>query len=1070
MAQNLDRQTRLNCLDEINEYFDTIEAFFLALVARTTADATESESIEAEQIDATLRAAHTVKGISAMIDAQALGKSAHRLEDYLKILKARQQSIQLDSDLQTWLLQALDGMRQISARYREDQPVDESWLESHIEPAFTQLHNRLGDLQAQDEALLLAQEENNDVAAVMFESEVDGLLHRLEKVLADPALPCLREEVDIIAQEFISVGQMLHLEAFVELCEAIRQQLTVASEDEVEAIAHQAVKDWRQTQALVMMGRTENLPQHFDVGIEVNTVAETPIPIDLSEQDLLDLQAGFSSFEGMDESIIDNRDEMNEAVPSASMVPIKHAADADTAVDLEEVIELKPNSTVSEDTFPPSQTETAESMVKVPVRLLTHLNDLFGELIIQRKTLNSRLGQLNELVGRVEQQTGTLERIKSELQTFSNRTVIQTAIPQQLFSRNNSQLPSSQSYSSQSYSSQPYGSQSQRNPSNGLAQVFDTLEMDRYSDVHLLSQEQGETVVQLREVTADMQLSLRDIKQASNELERTAQELQINVTRATMRPLSDIVKQFPRLVRDLSLQYGKQVDFQVHGSSTLVDRYILETLRDPLMHLVRNAFDHGIETPEARQALGKPAQGKIDIWATHRSNQTVIVVEDDGAGIDLDSVQARAIQMGIDPELLEEVSPEELIGLIFEPGFSTASEISDLSGRGIGMDVVRTNLSKVRGEIKVNTQPEEGTTFTINVPFTLSTIRAMLVEASGVRMAFPTDGIQEVVRLKLHQVHHSPGQQILSWEGLAVPLIRLDQWLTFNCPRRVTYRDSRPLINEPIALIVRQADGLKGIYVDKFWGEQEIVIRQVEDVIELPSGFIGCTILDDGHAVPLADTLKLLDWISDQSFPPREISRPSLLSQEIRAGLMKEGGAQADGAQEGTSQAGLSQDGLSQEREFRAEANRSLTANGSNGSAIASPSPSEPMSILVVDDSINVRRFLAHTLEQAGYRIEQAKDGREAVDKLVNGLLVQAVLCDIEMPRLDGYGFLAEIKTQPQYKHLPVVMLTSRSGDKHRTLAMNLGAADYFTKPYQDHQLLKALDQLIHQSQSPTTN
>ncbi|MEO0456608.1 MAG: hybrid sensor histidine kinase/response regulator [Cyanobacteria bacterium P01_A01_bin.114] len=1106
MAQDLERQAQLSCLDEIAEYFDTIESVLLELT---------EVGLASQQIDATLRAAHTIKGLGAMIGCQPLGSLAHRLEDYLKILKARQHTIDIDSELQTWLLLVSDRMRQIADLYRQDWLVDDAWMASQVDPVLAQLHARLGELQESDEAALLAQEEKTDIVAIMFESEVEGLLQRLEGVLDDPALPCLREELDMIAQEFGDLGQMLELGAFVELCGSVRNHLAVAASEGVEAIARQAVKDWRQTQALVMMGKATNLPRHFEVAtgplvldapVEADFVANgagvaeelthlTDLPeeqpaeftesaevdlqeffnsLELSEHELSELQEAIASFETVPSSMLTpGHTESSEISTPEILTPeIAESEARNPEVPTSEAFApevippltpetltpetltpetLTPETLVSEtlapqpitqatrpiEIAPPGreakpvsivtptpQADTPESMVRVPVRVLAHLNDLFGELIIQRNTLNSRIGQLNEFVNRVYRYTGTLERINGEFQTLSNRAAAREVLPELLFGTRTRLRPPVSAPASAPVSPPVIGPSALQ--SNGAARyqrMFDSMEMDRYSDLRLLSQEHGETVVRLKEATGDMKFSLQEIKQATGDLNRTAKELQVSVTRARMRPLSDVVKQFPRLVRDLSVQYGKQVDFQVHGSGTLIDRYILENLRDPLMHLLHNAFGHGIELPEDRQAVGKSPQGRIEIWATHRGNQTLISIQDDGAGINLGKVRERALKMGIDQALLDEIDEAELLGLIFEPGFSTATQVTDLSGRGVGMDVVRTNLAEVRGDIKVNTRPGEGTTFTISVPFTLSTIRALLIEVGSIRLAFPTDGIQEVVRLKSHQIHSAPGQDTLNWEGLSVPLIRLDRWLSFNCPRRVAYSSAQAVITEPIALIVRQEGELKAIYVDRFWGEREIVIRQVENVIGLPPGFIGSTILEDGQALPLADALKLLDWITLRSAG----DLPSLSSS----------------------------------------VNEAAPSSPDNGASILSPAPigqSEPLSVLVVDDSINARRFLAKTLEKGGYRVEQAKDGQEAVEKLLQGLPVQAVLCDIEMPRLDGYDFLAEIKPNPKFKALPVIMLTSRSGDKHRQLALRLGASAYFTKPYQDHELLDALEQLVHSS------
>lgn len=673
--------------------------------------------------------------------------------------------------------------------------------------------------------------------------------------------------------------------------------------------------------------------------------------------------------------------------------------------------------------------ELPENTVRVPIKLLNQINDLFGELIIQRNTMNSRLDQMDDLMKLLNKRMGSLDGSNAQLQTFCDRLSVEASAPganhrtiPKTVPKTAEQLlqPTVQIGTVQTGTAQTGSSESTLlAPFASTASAFDSLELDRYSDLHLLSQDQRETLVQLREVTSDVKLNMREIKQASSNLNRTAKTLQTKVTRARMRPLSDIVERFPRTVRELSLQYGKTVDLKILGGTTLIDRFVAVQLRDPLMHLLRNAFDHGIETAEVRQAQGKPPQGTIEIRASHRGNQTLISISDDGAGIDLNKIRDRAHQMGLTRELLDTMSQSELLGMIFEPGFSTAEQVTSLSGRGIGMDVVRNNLELIRSEIKVDTQAGSGTTFTIGVPFTLSIVRVLVVEIGGMRLAFPTDGVEEMIRFSTVQVFDSPDQQVINWEGLTVPLIYLEKWLEFRGPLRSPTPEASPIINEPSILIVSQDERLSGLHIDRFWGEREVVIRQVENVISLPPGFTGCTILEDGHVVPLADANQLLAWIEQDR--QDEDSQPRGWQQLLQSSI----------APEPPQQLALPQ--------------------------------AQQHTILVVDDSINMRQLLRTTLEQAGYRVEQGKDGQDAVDQLLGGLSVNAIVCDIEMPRLDGYGVLAEIKADAKLKNLPIIMLTSRGSEKHRQLAMRLGAAAYITKPYQDHELLLMVEQVLQQ-------
>ncbi|WP_309742674.1 hybrid sensor histidine kinase/response regulator, partial [Chamaesiphon sp. OTE_20_metabat_361] len=513
-------------------------------------------------------------------------------------------------------------------------------------------------------------------------------------------------------------------------------------------------------------------------------------------------------------------------------------------------------------------------------------------------------------------------------------------------------------------------------------------------------------------LTTDLDLQLNDTERTNRDLNRTAKQLQTGLTQVRMRPISELFDRFPRALRNMSIEHAKPIDLQLKGGTTLIERSVLEALNDPLMHLLRNAFDHGIEPSAVRRANDKPDAGRIEISATYRGNQTVITIKDDGGGIDLDKIRAKVKKMGIDDREIANFKDSELIDLIFEPGFSTADKLTDLSGRGVGMDVVRTNIRSLRGDIFVDTKLGKGSTFTITVPFTLSVVRVLIVEVKGLWLAIPSNIVEEIILLNPEQVISTAGQKMLQWENFTVRLIEPSQYLqipNFN-PQLAT--TSIPTINCPTVLMIDQGQDLVAVEIDKFWGEQEVTIRQPQGNIKMPPGFTGCTILGDGRIVPLLDAIEFVRWID--------------------GGL-----AVANGL-------------------------RTSTLDFSTADTTATPAaPTQKSRVLVVDDSINVRRFVAMTLEKAGYLVEQAKDGQEAIEKLQGGLQAQAVVCDVEMPRMDGYGFLATVKGIANLKNIPVLMLTSRSGDKHRKIAMNLGASAYFSKPFKEQELLSCLTQLI---------
>ncbi|MGB3560039.1 MAG: hybrid sensor histidine kinase/response regulator, partial [Geitlerinemataceae cyanobacterium] len=677
-----------------------------------------------------------------------------------------------------------------------------------------------------------------------------------------------------------------------------------------------------------------------------------------------------------------------------SSAPFSSANDENPSLDLG-ILDLELDDTPST-----SEVERPDTTVRVSVKRLEQLNDLLGELVIERNSLDLQFNRLQDLVRSLGRRVRNLEQSTAQLQLESNKTPSHSqSSPSSSFTLNPDRSGIDPSLSSKDARSQ-----------------FDLLELDRYNDSHLRLVEVMETVVQIQEITGDIDISVEETEQTTRNLNKTVKQLQTNLNQVRMRPLSDIFERFPKALRKLSLQHGKPIDLKISGGRTLVDRNILEVLHDPLMHLLRNAFDHGIEDTQTRRKRGKPEQGTIEIRASHQSNRTSIVLRDDGGGIPLDKIRSRAVEMGLDADLLNAATQSDLLSLIFEPGFSTKDRVSDLSGRGVGMDVVRNNLKQVRGEIQVDTQPGEGTTFTLLLPFTLSISRVLIAESSGMLIAFPSDTVREIVSPLSGIFTASNGSEMLDHDGIEFPVVRPDRWIEFHCPHPPSELETPPTISTPTALIVDRRDGRVALVVNRCWSEQEVAIRQVEGNVPLPSGFASCTILGNGRIVPLVNVPELIDRVTS----PKRSSQAAIEPSEPLA--------------------------LTE-----------LSPLSGNALPIL---PLENNTILIVDDSINVRRFLALTLEKAGYRVEQARDGQDALDKLFGGLNVRAAICDIEMPRLDGYGFLAQVKSVATFKDLPVVMLTSRNGNKHRQLALSLGATAYFSKPYNEQTLLQTLETL----------
>lgn len=980
MSQDKELEIQMQFLEEATDYINTLEAVLLEI------DATSH--IDLDKINGALRAAHSIKGGAAMMGFRVLSDLAHRLEDSFKVLKTRKNSLEVDTGLQSLLLSGVDWLRQIVQLLSEGNVVEEESLVTFCYPVFDELRDRLGDPTPEDAASILSPEDGQDIIPLLFETEVEGCLQRLESVLADAAQPCLQEEVSIMAAELGGLGEMLQLTAFTQLCESIKYHIDAANSDRIPEIAQLALQTWRRSQALVLTNQRNNLPTKLDLNEVVNIPANHTQPqpvLSIYETETLNTEIVPAKTQQTltDEELI----AANSTLLSNELIAVSFPELTASTTDYKFV---EANNLGKE-------REIQENSVRVPSKQLEQIHDLFGELIIQRNGLNSQLEKLRKLVRHLSQRVQTLDRENQELRTAYNKIANQSVQPVKPLADNIENHQETQ----------------------GIDIKSDALEIDRHNQLNLRSQEVIETLVQVQEVTTDIQLSVDDTDQIARKINKTSKQLQTKLNHIWMRPVSDLVERFPRAIRDLNVEYGKNVQLKITGGNTLIERSILEALNEPLMHLLRNAFDHGIEEPNTRHALGKPEQGLIEITATHRSNRTIISMRDDGRGISLEKIRSRAIEMGLDASLIANASDEELLSLIFEPGFTTSDKVTALSGRGVGMDVVRNNLKLVRGDIKVDTESGVGTTFTLSVPFTLSVARVLLIESNKMLLAFPTDVVSEIFLLENERVLQMATTEVLNWQGTMLPLIRLGRYFEFNSPRYdIPELETPPAINASSILIVKGNNQSVAIQVDRCWGEQEVAVRQIEGNIPLPQGFSNCTILGDGRVVALVNTNELLYWIATNQNNPR--------NQQLPVARLKTPFLFVDSTKQ-------------------------------------SPLPvRQKGKILIVDDSINVRRFLALTLEKGGYQVEQAKDGQDALEKLESGLRVQAVICDIEMPRLDGYGFLDRINSNTNIKNIPVAMLTSRSSNKHRQLAMQLGARAYFSKPYNEQELLQTLEEIIY--------
>jgi chemosensory pili system protein ChpA (sensor histidine kinase/response regulator) len=645
-----------------------------------------------------------------------------------------------------------------------------------------------------------------------------------------------------------------------------------------------------------------------------------------------------------------------------------------------------------------------DQTMRVSVRQLDSLNNLIGELVVKRNRLEEDQERLRKSLDHLLAHIQSLGDAGAKMHDMYERSLLEGAL-----------LASRQSSSSVRKLGSSGFVDTEQTSNNGS---LDALELDRFTGFHLLSQDIIELIVRVREAASDIQFVVDESDKVTRTFREVTSQLQEGMNSSRMVAFGQTADRLPRAIRDISRKLHKQAELQVDGKDVLIDKMIVEHLYNPMTHLVNNAIAHGIESPEERTRKGKTPIGKITIRAFIQGNQTVISVSDDGAGIDPEIVKTKAVEKQlITWAQAQNLSQQEVYDLLFHAGFSTKDKADDFAGRGVGMDVVSTDLGKIRGTVSIESKVGQGTTFTIRLPLVLSICKALTCVYDNSQIAFPIDGVEDTRECVASDIHtNENGVKCISWQDKLLPFQPLSSLLSYNRQIRRSNLYSSSKEEDIISIVILNGvDNLLAIEVDKIKSEQEIVIKQIDGPIPKPPGISGATVLGDGTIVPIGDVLELIEIAQGKR------------TREIGFGMW------------------------------------------SNDKMIQQPQApqvrNEPL-VLVVDDSITVRELLSLSFNKLGYRVEQARDGQEAWDKLRGGLPCDMIFCDIEMPRMNGLELLSNLQKDDNLKSIPVAMLTSRGADKHRQLASELGARAYLTKPYTEKDLMDVAQRLIQESQA----
>ncbi len=620
--------------------------------------------------------------------------------------------------------------------------------------------------------------------------------------------------------------------------------------------------------------------------------------------------------------------------------------------------EAYPQKEGSDSTQPTDETavlpkeKLTESFLRLSQTSIDLLINRLGEIVINRSSLERYLSNLKNLLAELDYSSKRLHRVAHDIDVQIDLSPLATT-----------------------------------GKFKDADAAFDPIELDRYTVLYQLTRELEEAVTDTRDVNKQLQFLASDFDTSLSRERRLTNDMQDSLMATRLVSFHEIETRLRRTVRRTARDLGKTVDLVLAGFDTTVDKNILDTLSDPLMHLLRNAVDHGLEKPEERLAAGKPETGLVTLSVTQQRGRVILTLTDDGRGIDSETLRTHAAQLGLITEG-EPPTDEDLFDLLFEEGLSLAKTVTQTSGRGVGLNIVRRAVSRLQGNVRIDTLPQEGTTFTISVPVTLAITKALYINSAGQTFAIPIEQISAVLRLQPEQQQEIAKQHALHHEGSVLAVYPLARFVEGTSEGGT---DSR------YGLVVGTGRQETVVLVDGLVETSEAVVKSLGTHLRRVIGVSGATISGTGQVVLILDLVEIVT------------SKPGVKS---------------------------------------------------GGGGRKSTRKSSAKHALVVDDSLSVRRVVCSFLKRVGWQATAAKDGIDAMEKLGH-TRPDVMLVDIEMPRMNGYELLSQIRSDPKLKNIPVVFLTSRSAAKHRNRAEELKVNGYIVKPYREDQLLETLNEVI---------
>lgn len=915
------------------------------------------EGIFSDELETSRRHAHTIKGAAFMVGFEEIGKIAASLEQEIGALVKGKSA---PTDRQSREL--LDKISQLEALLVKERFGEEEFqidFTDFVEESFENLQIIETPIEITAEEIIEADiwedfeidDEMREVFALEAEELLQNISANLERLSASPNDREALMEICRNAHTLKGSAGILGFKTISELAHHVEDLLDYLSENEFEGnqnVFQLLLASNDCLNALVNEGDSEQLKQ------KIKDLASDFQMIKKSLQEPI--------VEPVSEIVIEP---VVETVEKTVYEPV-----AEIKAPTEIKPEIEPTSRVAALVNQPAGFNNPNrSVIRVSLDKLDDLVRIVSEMVISRSVFEQRLTELSMQVEELQNSTRRLSHSTGKLETDFEASAM--SIPSSKF-----QIPNQ--FSTSAFLPQTSSAE------------FDSLEFDRYTEFHQTTRELVETTGDTFAINNELENLRGNLELLFDRQRRLIEEMQDKLLRLRMVAFGSLSNRLQRTARVTAEQEGKQVELVIHGEQLEVDTQVLDSLVEPLLHLLRNAVAHGIEKPEMRRLLGKPEAGKIDVKIYSEGMHVIVNISDDGRGILTAALKKKALETGaVTIEQIVEMSDDDALRLIFLPGLTTTEEINYVSGRGVGMNIVQTTIERQQGTISVHSIPQKGTEFMIRLPMSLAITRALLVKSNEQLYAFPLNLVKKITEIPTEKI--SRNETSFEYGGTNYKLAHLNKLLGVGTSD-VSHLEKVPL------LLIETLDTPHALTIDEIVRAEEIVIKPLDKFLQNIPDFVGATILGDGRVVPVLDLIYLLAHKETKLLK----TEPELPPVKIKQ-----------------------------------------------------------TQVMIVDDSPSVRLINSKLIKNAGMMPLVAKDGLEALEQLqLLQELPDVILTDVEMPRMDGYELLASLKKIENLRQIPVIMITSRAGDKHREKAFELGVSEYLTKPYEDTKLIETINVL----------